>query len=401
MLVSKISFRDWRNIPGCEVPLTGGINVLWGMNAQGKSNILEGIYYFARGRSFRGAKEREMIRFGCDFASAELKFRRDGYENDTVLEAILPAAGKKRLLRNGAPLSSASEMMGNFRAVLFCPANLTIVTGGPLERRTFLDIALSQISGAYLTYVRRYTKVLTERNALIKRAQNGEYVSKEEWEVYAEVLAECGAWIAAYRNEYIGYISEAVARYFAEMTGGREVPVLEYKSHAMYDGIPAPLSTSGIPDKSGLHEKLTANLDRETAAGVTLWGVHKDDLIIGLNGREAKLYASQGQQRSLVLSLKLAEAEIANRLGGEYPVILLDDVFSELDESRRRYILETLGSPDENSPRQIIVTSCEPDVIPGNQAEFVNFVNVSGGGVRTEKSDDGNEPDESGENAEN
>ena len=190
MLVSKISFRDWRNIPGCSVPLYNGINVLWGMNAQGKSNILEGIYYFARGRSFRGAKEREMIRFGCDFASAELKFRRDGYENDTVLEAILPASGKKRLLRNGAPLSSASEMMGNFRAVLFCPANLTIVTGGPLERRTFLDIALSQLSGAYLTYVRRYSKVLTERNALIKRAQNGEYVSREEWEVYAEVLAE-------------------------------------------------------------------------------------------------------------------------------------------------------------------------------------------------------------------
>jgi len=179
-----------------------------------------------------------------------------------------------------------------------------------------------------------------------------------------------------------------VARYFAEMTGGREVPVLEYKSHAMYEGIPSPLSGAEIPDKTQLHEKLTANLDREIAAGVTLWGIHKDDLIIGLNGKEAKLYASQGQQRSLVLSLKLAEAEIANRLGGEYPVILLDDVFSELDESRRKYILETLGSPDEKSPRQIIVTSCEPDVIPGNQAEFVNFVNVSGGGVNLVDADE-------------
>jgi len=275
-------------------------------------------------------------------------------------------------------------MMGNFRAVLFCPANLTIVTGGPLERRTFLDIALSQLSGAYLTYVRRYTKVLTERNALIKRAQNGENVTREEWEVYAEVLAECGVWIAAYRNEYTAYLSDAVARYFSEMTNGREIPTLEYKSHAMYDGIPMPLSTSAVPDRSVLHEKLTANLDREIAAGVTLWGIHKDDIIIGLNGREAKLFASQGQQRSIVLSLKLAEAEIANRLGGEYPVILLDDVFSELDESRRKYILETLGSPDEESLRQIIVTSCEPDVIPGNQAQFVNFVNVSGGDVRIE-----------------
>ena len=384
MLVSQISFRDWRNIPSCSVPLYNGINVLWGMNAQGKSNILEGIYYFARGKSFRGAKEREMIRFGCDFASAELKFRRDGYENDTVLEAIVPAIGKKRLTRNGAPLSSASEMMGNFRSVLFCPANLTIVTGGPLERRTFLDIALSQLSGTYLTCVRRYAKVLVERNALIKHAQNGESVSREEWEVYAEVLAECGAWIAAYRNEYVSYLSDAVVRYFAEMTGGREVPTLEYKSHAMYEGIPAPLFTSASPDKSLLYDKLTQNLDREIAAGVTLWGTHKDDVIITLNGREAKLFASQGQQRSIVLSLKLAEAEIANRIGGEYPVILLDDVFSELDESRRRYILETLGSPDEKDPRQIIVTSCEPDVIPGHQAQFVNFVNVSGGEVSFE-----------------
>lgn len=386
MLVSRIYFKDWRNIIECEVPLRQGINVLWGMNAQGKSNILEGIYYFARGKSFRGAKERELIRFGCDFASAELRFRRDGYENDTRLEAVIPAAGKKKLLRNGAPLSSSAEMMGSFRAVLFCPANLSIVTGGPLERRTFLDIAVSQLSGAYLTYLRRYAKILAERNALLKRAQNGEFVSREEWEVYAETLSECGAWIAAYRNEYTEYLSAAVSRYFSEMTDGAEVPSLNYQSHALYDNIPKPLTTAETPDKTNLFTKLTQNIDREIAAGVTLWGIHKDDVAVSLNGKEAKLFASQGQQRSIVLSLKLAEAEIANNLGGEYPVILLDDVFSELDENRRRYILETLGSCDSNQsgsgqPRQIIVTSCEPDVIPGNQAQHVNFVNVAGGQV--------------------
>lgn len=394
MLVSRVTFCDWRNIPGCEVLLKGGINVLWGMNAQGKSNILEGIYYFARGRSFRGAKERELIRFGRDFASVELDFRRDGYDHDTKLEVVIPAAGKKKLARNGAPLSSAAEMMGSFRAVLFCPANLSIVTGGPLERRTFLDIAISQLSGAYLTYLRRYTKILTERNALIKRAQNGEKVTHEEWEVYAETLSECGVWIAAYRQEYTGYLSSAVKRYFAEMTDGAEVPELAYTSHAMYDGITNPLTVAEAPDKTALYHKLTANLDREIAAGSTLWGTHKDDIVIRLNGKEARLFASQGQQRSVVLSLKLAEAEIANRLGGEYPVILLDDVFSELDENRRKFILETLGSStvsrsnvrdssDIIQPRQIIVTSCEPDVIPGNQAEFVNFVNVANGGVNT------------------
>ncbi|MBQ2726508.1 MAG: DNA replication/repair protein RecF [Clostridia bacterium] len=385
MTVSKVTYQNWRNIEQCEVQLRPGINVLWGNNAQGKSNILEGIYYFARGRSFRGAKDRELIRFGESFANAAIDFRKDGYTGDTRLMASIPLSGKKKLYRNGAALSSAAEMMGSFRAVLFCPSNLTIVTGGPAERRTFLDIAISQLSGAYLTWLRRYTKILTERNALIKRAKDGERVTVEEWAVYAEGLSECGAWIAAYRNEYVKMLSDAVGRYFQGMTGGREVPAMEYTSHALYDGIPMPLTSADVPDRTILCEKLMNNVEREVAAGVTLWGIHKDDVVLSLNGREARLYGSQGQQRSIVLSMKLAEAEIANRIGGEYPVILLDDVFSELDDSRRSYILDTLGSEGDNT-RQIIITSCEPDVIPGHRAAYVCFNRVAEGGIHNEKS---------------
>lgn len=384
MTVSKVIYQNWRNIEQCEVDLKPGINVLWGNNAQGKSNILEGIYYFARGRSFRGAKDRELIRFGESFANAAIDFRKDGYTGDTRLMASIPLTGKKRLYRNGAALTSAAEMMGSFRAVLFCPSNLTIVTGGPAERRTFLDIAISQLSGAYLTWLRRYTKILTERNALIKRAKDGERVTVEEWAVYAEGLSECGAWIAAYRNEYVKMLSDAVERYFSGMTGGREVPSMEYTSHALYDGIPMPLTSADVPDRTILCEKLMNNVEREVAAGVTLWGIHKDDVVLNLNGREARLYGSQGQQRSIVLSMKLAEAEIANRIGGEYPVILLDDVFSELDDSRRSYILDTLGS-EGDSTRQIIITSCEPDVIPGHRAAYVCFNRVAEGSIHNEK----------------
>lgn len=384
MTVSKVIYQNWRNIEQCEVDLKPGINVLWGNNAQGKSNILEGIYYFARGRSFRGAKDRELIRFGESFANAAIDFRKDGYTGDTRLMASIPLSGKKKLYRNGAALTSAAEMMGSFRAVLFCPSNLTIVTGGPAERRTFLDIAISQLSGAYLTWLRRYTKILTERNALIKRAKDGERVTVEEWAVYAEGLSECGAWIAAYRNEYVKMLSDAVERYFGGMTGGREVPSMEYTSHALYDGIPMPLTSADVPDRTILCEKLMNNVEREVAAGVTLWGIHKDDVVLNLNGREARLYGSQGQQRSIVLSMKLAEAEIANRIGGEYPVILLDDVFSELDDSRRSYILDTLGSEGDNT-RQIIITSCEPDVIPGHRAAYVCFNRVAEGSIHNEK----------------
>ena len=221
MYVRSVRYLDWRNLASASVEFSPGINVLWGMNAQGKSNILEGIYFFARGRSFRGVRERELVRFGADFARASLAFRRDGFEEDTILDAALPLAGKKRLTKNGAPLSSAAEMLGLFRAVLFTPSNLTLVSGGPAERRAFLDIALSQISGDYLACLRRYTKLLAERNALIRRASDGDMPSREEWTVYAEGMAEYGARIAGYRRAYVSLLAEAVGRYFAGMTGGR------------------------------------------------------------------------------------------------------------------------------------------------------------------------------------
>lgn len=382
MTVNRVTYLDWRNIGTCDITLCSGINVLWGMNAQGKSNILEGIYYFARGRSFRGAKDRELVRFGSDFAKATIDFRREGYNHDTRLEAILTSAGKKKLTKNGAPLSS-SEMIGSFCAVLFSPANLSIVTGGPGERRSFLDIAISQLSGSYLLYLKKYTKFLAERNALLKLAASGENVSENEWEVYARGLAECGAYISAYRRDYAELVAEAVTKYFAGMTDGAEVPSIIYNSHSAYEGMPRLLSSpekSTVPDCSALYEKLMSNIPREIAAGSTLWGIHKDDLSLSLNEKEAKLYASQGQQRCIALSLKLAEAEIANLIRGEFPVILLDDVFSELDENRRRYILESLGKNEQK--KQIIITSCEPDVIPSSFGKFgVTFRRVENGSV--------------------
>ena len=379
MIVSRVACQNWRNIPECDIPLKSGINVLWGMNAQGKSNILESIYFFARGRSFRGAKEKELVRFGNDFSIARIDFRRDGYTRDTSLEAVIPLAGKKKLSRNDAPLSSTSEMMGTFRAVLFCPSNLTIVSGGPLERRTFLDIAISQLSPKYLHHVRRYSKLLAERNALLKRAAGGQSVSAEEWAVYAEALSESAAWIAAFRREYVAMLDAAVGRYFSGMTDDREKPSLIYTSQVpAEDGVSPLTRPEAEPDKLSLAARLTENIEREIIVGSTLYGTHKDDVVLSLNGKEAKLYASQGQQRSIVLSMKLAEAEIAREIGGEFPVILLDDVFSELDESRRRFILDSLG---QSADRQIIITSCEPDVIPESGSDQVNFLRVEDGRV--------------------
>ena len=380
MNVTRADFTCYRNLESVSVPFCSGVNVLWGRNAQGKSNILEGIYYFARGRSFRGARDRELIMFGAQCARSEIEFLRSGSDTPCALSAAIPNSGKKELCRNGARLRGSAEMLGAFRAVLFCPSHLSIVVGGPAERRAFLDIAIAQNSFSYIYYLSNYRRIIAERNALLKRAASGLSVSTEEWETYAEQLCLAASEIYAERSRYCDELTHDVADCFSEMTGGVEVPSLRYVSK--FGSVSADDTDPGVPYESRevmaklLFAKLTENIDRETAVGTTLWGPHKDDIHITINGRDARLFASQGQQRSIALAMKLAEGEISRRTSGEYPVFLLDDVFSELDSVRRSFIMEKL------SGRQIIVTSCEPSVIPDDEGSGeVRYIEVSGGRI--------------------
>lgn len=363
MKANKITFENFRNLEKTEVEFSPGVNVLWGENAQGKSNILEGIYYFARGKSFRGVPDRLLVRHACDFASVTLSCRaqRDAY--DTLLSAVLPRAGRKRLTRGGAPLSGPRELVGSFRAVLFCPEHLSLVGGAPSVRRSFLDIALAQLSPPYVAALSAYTKTLAERSALLRQAAEGAHVRQEQWEVYADQLAGTGAQIAAARAAYTARLAVHVERCFSDMTGGREKPSLLYTGECVPDAaLPpdAPLFPGvGDPAVAALRDSLSASLRndlaREIRAGTTLHGVHRDDVELRLNGEEARLYASQGQTRSFALAMKLAEGALARDAGGEEPVYLLDDVFSELDAGRRAYLLSALGE------RQVVITSCEPE----------------------------------------
>lgn len=351
---------------------TPGTNVLWGNNAQGKTNILEGIYFFARGKSFRASSDRETVRFGEQCARAELTFRRAESARETVLEAYIPALGKKKLFRSGAPLSGVSEMIGDFTAVLFCPEHLSLVSGSPAGRRSFLDIASAQLSGVYVGELRRFMRALDQRNALIRSCrQGGVYVSDAEWEALAAVMAPSAAYIAGARREYVGRLSGFVAEHFERMTSGNEIPEISYKTQMLPDEDEGAAPVSEMAAR--IERLLCENTEREIAAGTTLYGVHRDDLVIKLNGREAKSYASQGQTRSLSLAMKLAEGEIAGEAGGEYPVFLLDDVLSELDSERRTYILGALRD------RQIIVTSCEPELYSGR--ETANLIRVDNGRI--------------------
>jgi DNA replication and repair protein RecF len=243
-----------------------------------------------------------------------------------------------------------SELVGAFRAVLFCPEHLALVKGGPAERRQFLDIAISAENPLYLATLQRYAHVLKQRNALIKKAKDEPKSFAETVEIWSHQLAVEASYIARERARYIKKLEKFVAATFGEMMGEREKPTLSYlgcdkREDADYENI--------ADTEAYLFGRLSGNLERELGAGATLYGAHKDDLEILLNGHPARLFASQGQQRSLSLALKIAEGEICREDFGEYPVFLFDDVLSELDASRRAFLLSRMAG------KQVIMTSCE------------------------------------------
>ena len=365
MKVNKISVSGFRNIESAEVEFCDGVNLLLGDNAQGKTNLLEAIHLVSVGRSFRGAKEAEMIGFDADAATVSVDFT-DAYRRQNLTLRLF--RGKKRQIeQNKVKLTKMSEMIGQYRTVLFCPEHLSIVKEGPALRRNFLDVALSQLRPMYLHSLQRYNQILRERNQLIKNAVEDRRTFDSTIEFWSLQLAKEASVIASLRVWYLDCARDFVKNSFAEMTGGAELPDLRYIG-AGFREQPAEIYLDREAVEQRYIELLTTHYDREIAAGMTLWGIHRDDMELTINGHAARLFASQGQQRSLSLSLKLAEGEICREETGEHPVFLLDDVFSELDATRRAYLCEKI------SGKQIIITSCEPNLISDAKK-----IEVSGG----------------------
>lgn len=367
MRADRVVYRDFRNISYAEIALSPGVSVLIGDNAEGKTNALEGIYLMAAGKSFRTSREREMVRFGADFFEVSLGFTDSRRSQELSFRAYSGENGKRRsCAKNGVPIPKMSEFIGAFRAVLFCPEHLSIVKAGPAERRSFLDVALCQLRPVYLAALSRHNRILVRRSALLRQLADGEG-DRELLGVYSEQLAREAAFIYTARREYVERLGECVRRFFSELSdvsSKGEIPELRYKNSLKTD---EPLGTAEA-EKRYL-DALNANVSREIAAGATLYGSHKDDVEILLDGREARLYASQGQQRSLALAMKLGEGEISREYSGEYPVFLFDDVLSELDPARQKFLLSRLGG------RQVIMTACTPPPCAGD----AEFIRVSGG----------------------
>ena len=364
MNVKRISYRNFRNIEEAALLFTPGVNILWGNNAQGKTNALEGIYCFACGKSFRGVHDRELLRFGAESGGLELSFEDARREQQLSLQLF--RAKSRQMKRNGVVIRKSSDFVGTFHGVLFCPEHLSMIKGAPQLRRAFLDAAISQLRPAYLAALTDYAAVLKQRNALLKNDAQDERSRMPLLEVLTAQMAELNTRIVLTRMKYIRLLDTSVGGFLEDMTAGREHASLAYQS----DAVPEEHGEDGNAICAAFYEKCMSYASREFAAQNTLHGCHRDDILISLDGREAKLYASQGQDRSIALAMKLGEGELSRAATGEYPVFLFDDVLSELDSGRQRYLMQRLGG------RQVIMTSCNEELFAGLD---VNMIHVDDG----------------------
>ena len=348
MVIKRFKARGFRNIESCDISFSPGVNLLYGKNAQGKTNAIEGIYLFARGKSFRAREDKELLGFGREGFHLSLEYDD---EDGTQTVEYASFGREKRRKKNGYAVKSVKEMIEGFRAVLFSPDDLRMVKDSPDVRRAFLNVAIGQINKIYIDDYSRYKVALENRNCLLKNAQKTGYLDINEIESWSYSMAEYAAKILVARVQYSKKLELYANSVISDISGGTEALTMKYESD-VGDEI------SDIADiKNEYYRLLTENIEKERGAGVTLYGVHRDDLEIFINGASARSFASQGQQRSVVLALKIAEGEVCREMIGEYPVYLFDDVLSELDEKRKRYVLSRLTG------KQIIITSCERDAL--------------------------------------
>lgn len=369
MTVKTLCLSGFRNLTDSVFSPCAGINVLYGENAQGKTNLIEALWLCTGSKSFRGAKDAEMIRLGQKNGRLEMAFEANGREQQIGL--ALDGGRKARL--NGVALESPARLAGEFCAVIFSPEHLGLIKDGPAPRRKFIDAAICQLMPRHAPAAAEYQRILFQRNALLKDIpQHSELI--DTLDIWDERLARAGAVMVFTRLRYLRRLAPAAASIYGGIAHGGEELGLAYESSEHVD-YACPLE-----DTAAAHRILTESLRRamtslrasDIDAGYTHAGPHRDDLAVTVNGLSARSFASQGQQRSAALALKLAEAAVLREQRGEAPVLLLDDVLSELDFNRRDYLLNHIEG-------QVFITCCDPSGITG-LLDGQTF-RVSGGGV--------------------
>ena len=346
MTVNSVNIKNFRNIADLSFTADNGVNVIYGENAQGKTNILESIWLFTGCKSFRGAKDNELIKFGEDFAKINLNFSDKSREKKSE---IIIADKKKNASLNGVSLRSTAELIGSFYAVIFSPVHLSLIKDGPSARRKFLDTALCQLKPSYAEHLAGYKRALVQRNALLKDLHlNSElYDMLDTWD---DQLARYSACVIKERLQYIDLLSEYSKSIYSGISENKESFSVFYSKNIDINLSVKDIFLSEI-------ENLKNSRKEDILSKTTTVGPHRDDLEILINDVSARSFGSQGQQRSCALALKLGESEIIKKVTGETPVALLDDVMSELDEKRQDYVLNHIND------RQVFLTCCDPSQV--------------------------------------
>lgn len=349
MSVLRIDLRSFRNYAGSGTELDPGINVIAGENAQGKTTLLEAVYMLTCARSFRTRFDRELIRFGSGFAELEADIFSGGREQK--LKILLRPGVKKQITLNGVK-TSAGELSETLRAVLFCPDDLNLIRDGPEARRRLMDMAISQLRPGYARLLSDFGR-LYENKTRILRDYRENPAMLDTLDEFSDGIARVSAQMIRYRASFAKRLAREARKIHRDFSGAGEELDIAYKTVGTVTDPEAPAAEI----YARLCEHQRTHREAELASGLCLCGAHKDDLEIEINGASARRFASQGQTRTAALSLKLAEREIYLGETGEYPVLLLDDVLSELDARRQEFVLNRIGSG------QTLITCCEDERI--------------------------------------
>ena len=348
MNLCNIELRNFRNYEHVNLDFDPGVNLIVGDNAQGKTNLLEAISYLGSGKSFRAMKQAEMVRFGADFADIEGKVFAQ--ERDQTLRWVLFNGSRPRqIYRNGAKKKTAGEIAGVLPTVLFCPEDLMVLKTGAAQRRRLGDHALCQLRPNYDAALTEYNRILEQKSRILKDHFENPAVL-EILPEYNTRLCQVGALLISYRARFYDSLGKSAAKFHSQFSGGVEEFDLQYKTVSTVTDPFAPVSTL----TQNLLDHLQRHYRAELETAQCLTGPHKDDFDVSLSGINLKSYGSQGQTRTAAISLKLAQRELMGREMGEEPVLLLDDVLSELDPGRQDFVLNQIVSG------QVFITCCEP-----------------------------------------
>lgn len=326
MFIKSIDLNDYRNYEHIHIDLDKGVNIFYGDNANGKTNILESIYICGTTKSHRGNKDKEIIKFDKDESHIRLLF--DKNEIDYQIDMHLRKDKSKGIAVNGVKLKKAAELLGIMNIILFSPEDLSIIKNGPSDRRKFVDTELCQLDKVYLYNLTNYNKIINQRNNLLKDISFHPEL-RDTIDVWDSQLVSLGNKIIERRLKFVEELNEIIYEIHKNLSGEKENLLIKYEPNI---------------DIENFEEKLKINIEKDIKYKLTSVGPHRDDFDFYINDKDAKKYGSQGQQRTVALSLKLAEIKLVENITGNTPILLLDDVLSELDSNRQNYLLNSIGN---------------------------------------------------------